>query len=238
MNIPCNDQKSLYRQIIGGLYDALLVTDPNGHILQLNPRVGDYFQYTEGELMDKTISAVLPDVSARMLARIRTDLAGAARHAVFDSVCLRKDGSQFLGEVSVSLIDLLSKKDLMFVVRNCEPRRKQIEQLRSYCNAFKCSLSAVFVCDAARIYRSVNAAFLKMFGLESDAHVVGHPFEHYLPDEPLPLFFERALAGECVHCRVVADAESDGPVGIDVQMMPDLQKDRIVGVVGSVLRAV
>ncbi len=237
MNILCNDQKSLYRQIIGGLYDALLVTDPNGHILQLNPRACDYFQYAEGELMDKTIAAVLPDFGARMLARIRNDLAGS-RHAVFDAVCLRKDGSQFLSEVSVSSIDLLSKKDLMFVVRNSESQRKHVEQLRSYCNAFKCSLSAAFVCDASRIYRSVNAAFLKMFGLESDMHVIGQPFEQYLSDEPLPLFFERALAGECVHCRIVADAESDGPVGIDVQMMPDLQKNRIVGVVGSVVRAV
>ena len=237
MNILCNDQKSLYRQIIGGLYDALLVTDPNGHILQLNPRACDCFQYAEGELMDKTISAVLPDFGGRMLTRIRSDLAGN-RHMLFDAVCLRKDGSQFLSEVSVSAIDLLSKKDLMFVVRNCEPQRRRVEQLRSYCNAFKCSLSAAFVCDASRLYRSVNAAFLKMFGLKSDVRVVGQPFERYFPDAPLPLFFERALAGECVQCRIIADAERDGLVGIDVQMMPDLQKNRIVGVVGSVVRAV
>lgn len=229
------DHKSLYRQLMAGLYDAMLVTDPNGHLIELNPRATEYFLYKQDEVFDKPVATLIPGVTARLVERIRKGLDDA-RHIMLDAKCVRSDGTSFAAEVTISVIDLINGSDLVFTVRNTERRRKQWEALRSMANALAIAQSACFVCDDKGVFRAVNRAFLEMFDAASEEEVVGRPFEELMPDEPLPGFFARALTGEQLTCRVGAATASDGVAEVDVQMAPDRQgKDRIVGVVGSVV---
>lgn len=230
-----HDHKSLYRQLMSGLYDAMLVTDPNGHLIEMNPRAMEYFLYAQEEVWDKPVGMLIPGVTAKMVERIRKGLDDA-RHIMLDARCLRRDGSAFAAEVTISVIDLINTGDLVFTVRNIERRRKQWETLRSESNAFANAQSACFVCDANRIFRSVNPAFLEMFDLESEEDVLGHGFEELMPDEPLPTLFLRALEGERVCFRIVADTDAQTAAEVEVQMAPDCHgKDKVVGVVGSIL---
>jgi hypothetical protein len=58
-----------------------------------------------------------------------------------------------------------------------------------------------------------------------------------MPDEPLPSFFDRALAGESLAYRIGAATDTAEMAEVEVQMAPDRQgKEKIVGVVGSVLQ--
>ena len=230
------DHKSLYRQLMAGLYDAILVTDPNGHVIELNPRALEYFLYSQEELWDKPVATLIPGVTPRMIERIRKGLDDA-RHIMLDARCQRRDGSLFAAEVTISVIDLTNSGDLVFTVRDTERRRKQWQILRSAANAFANAQSACFVCDGARVFRSVNRAFLEMFDARDEAAVLGRTFESLMPDEPLPDLFSRALAGERVSYRIVADTDTQEETEVEIQMAPDVQgKDKIFGVVGSVLR--
>ena len=51
-NITMKDHRSLFRQLLAGMYDAVLITDPNGHLLELNPRAKEFLQYETDEVMD------------------------------------------------------------------------------------------------------------------------------------------------------------------------------------------
>jgi PAS domain S-box-containing protein len=185
---------------------------------------------------DKPVSVLVPGVSARMVERIRKGLA-ESRHVMLDARCQRQDGSGFLAEVTISVIDLINAGDLVFTVRNTERRRRQWEALRSKANAFENAQSACFVCDGNRQFRAVNRAFLEMFDLAGEEAVVGRAFEELMPDEPLPTFFERALAGESLSYKVVADTDAGCTEEVEVQMAPDSQgKDKVLGVVGSILQ--
>jgi hypothetical protein len=74
-----------------------------------------------------------------------------------------------------------------------------------------------------------------MFGLPDEDAALGRMFEDLMPDEPLPSFFDRALEGESLSYRVVADTDGE-PEEVEVQMAPDrLGKEKVVGVVGSIL---
>jgi PAS domain S-box-containing protein len=110
--------------------------------------------------------------------------------------------------------------------------------MRSNANAFDNAQSACFVCDEERVFRSVNRAFLKMFDVGREDGVLGQRFESLLPDEPLQGLFDRALAGEQVTYRIVADTEAAGSVAeVEVQMGPDRHgKGKILGVVGSIMQ--
>jgi PAS domain S-box-containing protein len=229
------DHKSLYRQLMAGLYDAMLVTDPNGHVIELNPRATEYFLYRQEDVWDKPVSVLIPGVTAGMVSRIRKGL-DESRHIMLDARCLRQDGSAFSAEVTISVIDLINVGDLVFTVRNTERRRKQWQSLRSRANAFANAQSACFVCDSEHVFREVNRAFLALFDLHCEEAVVGRTFEELMPDEPLPSFFDRALAGESLSYRIAADTDTDAVAEVEIQMGPDRHgKDKVVGVVGSIL---
>lgn len=230
------DHPSLYRQLISGFYDALFVTDPNGHLIEWNPRAKEYFLYEAYEVEDKPVSFLIPGISPRMIARIHQGL-NESRHVVLDAQCNRKDGTHFPAEISISIIDLMNVGDLVFVVRNVERRRKQSELMRSKVNAFQCAQSACFACGADRLVKSVNPAFLEMFGLPDEDAAVGKSFDVFFPDAPMTEAFNRALAGEKVEKSLSATDEQNATVQVDVSLAPDRQgKNRILGVVGSVLR--
>lgn len=230
------DHKSLYRQLMAGMYDALLVTDPNGHLIELNPRAIEYFLYKQEDVWDKPVATLIPGVTAQMVGRIRKGLEDS-RHIMLDAKCQRKDGSSFAAEVTISVIDLINSGDLVFTVRNTERRRRQWQELRSRANAFECAQSACFVCDSGQSFRAVNRSFLRMFGVANEEAVLGHTFDEMMPDDPLPGLFDRALAGEQLAYRIGADTDTNKVAEVEVQMAPDRQgKDKIVGVVGSILQ--
>ena len=102
-NTTMKDHRSLFRQLLAGLYDAVLITDPSGHLLELNPRAKEFFQYETDEVMDRPVGRFIPGVTPEIVERIRAGL-DQARHMMLDANCLRKDGSVFPAEVSAAAV--------------------------------------------------------------------------------------------------------------------------------------
>ena len=227
--------KSLFRQLLAGLYDAVLIADPNGHILEINPRAVEFFGYSGEEAADRPVEVFIPGVTPRMIERIREGLT-AKRHVVLDANCPRRDGTSFSAEVSISEIELFEPGDLVFTVRNVERRRRQLDVYKSKENAFALSAAALFVCAPDGRFRQVNRAFCDMFGLEDEEAAGHHFFADFMSDEPLPALFECALEGEGAVARVKAESEGgDGAAGeLEVRLEPDMHGKRALGVVGSV----
>ncbi len=230
------DRKSLFRQFLAGMYDAVVITDPNGHILEINPRAEEHFGYTQEEVLDRPISSFIPGLAPEIVQRIRKGLE-EDRHMLIDANGLNKDGSKFACEVTVSIIDLLDPGDLVFTVRNVERRRRVREMLRAKENAFQISHAALFACDSAGRFTQVNDTFLQMFGLEDEDDARGHVFADFMSDEPLPENFRKALAGEASTIGIVAetdDGEDDDE--IEISLAPNRDGRKIKGVVGSVIK--
>ena len=232
MFMPQN-HKSLFRQLLAGLYDAVLIADPNGHIREVNPRAVEYFKYEPEETADRPVELFIPGVTPDMVHRIRKGL-GDGRYVVLDANCRCKDESVFPAEVSISEIDLFEPGDLVFTVRNTERRKRQLAIYKSKENAFNVSAAALFVCAPDGRFRHVNAAFCEMFGIKDEADAQHRFFSDFMDDEPLPALFERAVAGEGSVARVKAEDGSDDAGEVEVRLEPDMHGKRIVGVVGSV----
>ena len=58
------DRRSLFRQFLGGMYDAVVITDPNGHILDINPRATEHFGYELDEVLDQPVSMLVSPAGA------------------------------------------------------------------------------------------------------------------------------------------------------------------------------
>ena len=230
------DRKSLFRQFLAGMYDAVVITDPNGHILEVNPRAEEHFGYTQEEVLDKPISFYIPGLSPEIVQRIRKGLEDD-RHMMIDANGLNKDGTKFACEVTVSIIDLMDPGDLVFTVRNVERRRRVREMLRAKENAFQISQAALFACDAEGRFTQVNDSFLQMFGLDDEEEAKAHVFGDFTNDDPLPDNFKKALEGEDSTIGIVAESdEGEDDDEIEITLAPNRDGRKIRGVVGSVMK--
>ena len=226
MLVP-KDRRSLLRQFLSGMYDAVVITDPNGHILEINPRTVEYFGRESDEVVDQPVSVFIPGLKQDVVLRIRKGLEGD-RHVVVDANGVAKDGRKIACEVAVSCIDLLNPGDLIFTIRNVERRRAYMNAFRDKANAFDISSEALFACDENGVLRECNAAFLKLFSL-SDAPVARRrKVTELIGDEKFADGLRRALAGE-------QNVVSVPGVG-EVTLAPNVHVRKNVGVVGSICK--
>ena len=230
------DRKSLFRQFLAGMYDAVIITDPNGHIIEINPRAEEHFGYVQEEVVDKPISFFIPGLSPEVVQRIRRGLEND-RHMMLDAKGRCKSDDKFACEVTVSVIDLMDPGDLVFTVRNVERRRRVWKSLRAKESAFEIAQAALFSCDAQERFTNVNKAFLDMFSLDSEEEAKGMLFSELMPDAPLPENFAKALAGETTTVGIVAQSEDgDDDEEVEVVLAPNRDGRKIKGVAGSVIK--
>jgi PAS domain S-box-containing protein len=230
------DRKSLFRQFLAGMYDAVVITDPNGHILEINPRAVEYFGHAAEEVVDKPISFFIPGLAPEIVQRIRKGLA-EDRHMMIDANGLAKNGAKFSCEVTVSIIDLMDPGDLVFTIRNVERRRRVRDMLRAKENAFQVSHAALFTCSPDGRFTHVNESFLEMFCLEDEDDARSKTFAELMSDEPLSENFAKALAGERTAVSIVAQADEGDEEEVEVILAPNRDGRKICGVVGSVIKA-
>lgn len=230
------DRRSLFRQFLAGMYDAVVITDPNGHIIEVNPRAVEYFGYELDEVLDRPVSVFIPGLKHDVVLRIRKGLEGD-RHVVVDANGLAKDGGKIACEVAVSSIDLMNPGDLIFTIRNVERRRAYMNSFRMKANAFQVAQAALFCCDPDGRICEANDAFIEMFGLSDVEDARRHFFSDFMGDDPLPANFRKALEGERTTTVLVAEGDGEeDQVELEILLAPNLHSRKVHGVVGSILR--
>lgn len=229
------DRKSLFRQFLGGMYDAVVITDPNGHILDINPRTTEHFGYELDDVLDRQISTFLPSLTPEIVQRIRKGIENE-HHVMITAAGKTRDGVRFACEVAVSVIDLMNPGDLVFTIRNVEKRRQMLTIYRSKENAFEIAQSALFVTDQEGRFTETNAAFREMFDLETENEAKALTFSYLMCDEPLVANFRKALEGETTLTAIVAEGEGDNQEEVEIRLAPNRMGNKIVGVVGSIVK--
>ncbi|MBP5284685.1 MAG: PAS domain-containing protein [Kiritimatiellae bacterium] len=203
------------------MYDAVVITDHAGYVIETNHRVREFFGYSIDELLDRPVSVLLPGLTPEIVKRLRSSMDDD-RHVIIDTAGLAKEGGRFACEVAVTGIDLLRADDMVFTIRNVERRRKTNEMLRAKEAAFKISHSILFTCLPDGTLSGANRAFAAEFGFGGD----GTEIRRF--DDAFPGFrdeFARAAVGEEV------SAEKDG---FELRLSPVRTGRRIRCVAGSV----
>lgn len=115
-----NDRRDLYYHLMNSLYDAVLVLDENGHVVDCNERAESILDYTKDDLWDLAVSTVIPAINPQVFNQMKEGLHGK-RRVLINAHCHRKDGSTFPGEVGAGLMTLIGE-NLVLTVRNIEKR--------------------------------------------------------------------------------------------------------------------
>ena len=115
-----NNRKTLYYQIMNALYDAILVLDKNGHIVDSNERVESVLGYARDDLWDVPVTEVVPALKAQIFLQMKEGLRNK-RRVLVNARCRRRDGTFFHGEIGAGLMELV-RVNLVLSIRNIEKR--------------------------------------------------------------------------------------------------------------------
>lgn len=124
---PQANQKVLYYQLMNGLYDAVLILDDNGHIVDANERVSSVLGYDRDEMWDMPVDTVVKGIGPQIFKQMK-DALHNNHQVLINAKCTRKDGVVFQGEVGVCIMHLTRGENLVFTIRNVEKRIASIRE--------------------------------------------------------------------------------------------------------------
>lgn len=124
-------QRDLYCNLMNALYDAVMVLDEEGHVVDCNNRVETIFGYSEEDMWDRPAREVIKGFGPQLLAKLAAPLR-EHRPVIIDGTCVRKDGTVFPAEITVGNVRLARGENIVVSIRDVEKRMAAVmERLRS-----------------------------------------------------------------------------------------------------------
>jgi PAS domain S-box-containing protein len=182
------ERVSRYEELLQSIYDAALITDTNGQIVDVNERAVEFFRYKRKHLLGVNIVDLLSGAESSLVETVLENLENH-RFTLIQAYCVRRDGSHFSSEIAVNRIDL-GETRLGFFARDITLRRQAEEMLRTEHNAIHNSGNGIAVADLAARLEYVNPAMTRMWGFGAD--------DEFLGTDVRALFGEPAKAGKMI----------------------------------------
>ena len=156
---------SHYQELLQSLYDAVIVADLDGNIVDVNVRAIDFLGYKRADLLLMSILDIVSNSDERLIEQLRENVQ-AERFTLIQAHCLREDETLFPGEIAVTHLNL-DDVFLCFYIRDITIRKEQEEQLLTEHNAIMNSTNGIAIVDTEAIIEFINPAVHEVWGYES-----------------------------------------------------------------------
>jgi formate hydrogenlyase transcriptional activator len=114
--------------------DAIIVSDSDGRITEMNARVESMFGYARGELVGQSVDTLVPERFRHSHPNRRKEYASSARArpmgAGLELFGRRKDGSEFPSDIMLGPVDTAEGRVVLSVIRDLSEKREAEEALR------------------------------------------------------------------------------------------------------------
>jgi PAS domain S-box-containing protein len=166
------DPGSDFQELLQGVYDAALITDMSGTIVESNVRAVEFLLYSKEELGKLNITSVISGSDESLIPTISQNLK--ERFILIEQCyCGRKNGSFFPAEIAVNQLLLSGEDFFCFFVRDVTLRREAEKQLKIEHNAIRNSSSGIALTDLDAKLEYVNPAMRTMWGYGDSAELIG-----------------------------------------------------------------
>jgi PAS domain S-box-containing protein len=170
--------------------DALIAIDQAGRIASWNQAAESIFGYPADEVIGRSLHVIIPErfraLHDQGLERVGS---GGARHVIGHAVelaGLRKDGTEFPMELTLSTWEASDGRHYGGIVRDISERVKMADDLRASEARTRAIMESagdgIITTDSKGIVLSWNPAAASMFGYDK-AEMVGKPLTAIIPEE-------------------------------------------------------
>ncbi len=171
-----------FRSLVESAPDAIVVVDQQARIVLINAQTERLFGYTRTELLGQPIEALVPE---RLRERHLVHRSGylddprvRAMGAGFDLYALRKDGTEFPVEISLSPIETAEGVLVASSIRDITARKRAEEQFRGLLES---APDAMVIVNRDGQIVLINSQTERLFGYER-AELLGNPVELLVPE--------------------------------------------------------
>lgn len=171
--------------------DPIIVVDESQRIVFFNDGAQETFGYDSAEILgepfDRLLAARYHSEYRRLAAESRLPPLGKRRVAARNPIVgVRRNGSEFPAEISISRLRSTGSANLTIVLRNLTDRESIERQLRLKSDALENSLTAFGIISPKGQLVYANRTYLKLWGYDSLNEVVGTSVIHHCTDPSIP----------------------------------------------------
>lgn len=171
-----------FRALLESAPDSMVIVDQRGRIVLINSRTEELFGYPRRELLGYPVEVLIPERFHDRHLHHRTHFFGDSRQRPMgedlELFGLRKDGTEFPLEISLSPIKTTDGVLVASAIRDITVRKQAEEKFRSLLEAAPDAM--VIVDDKGKI-TLVNAQTEKLFGY-ARSELLGHGIEMLIPE--------------------------------------------------------
>lgn len=155
-----------FQQLLQSVYDAAVITNPTGAIVDANSRAETFLRQTRSELCRRNIMEL---ISGADLATMRNVAASLERHrfVLIHAHCVAGRAPQsvalFPAEIAVNPLRVQGRDYFCFFIRDVTLRQRAEEMLRTVHNAVQNSATGIAIADMTGRFQYVNSAAVRLW---------------------------------------------------------------------------
>lgn len=190
---PLARNEKIYRSLLKISPDAIIVIDKDGDMIKVNDQASKLIKMSRSEMIGKAFVSIFKSPQTTEMEQFYNDLIQNENPASKEFTFIRKDGSQFIGELNASFLIDKDRNVEMYIaiIRDITKRISAENEIQKsserYINLIESMNEGLIILDKNDLFTYMNTCAIKIFETSLD-ELMGQPIKRFLNDDARKLF--------------------------------------------------